>query len=56
MRFLRHFSSPVAQPTHRARLRDLHSFGLVSVFRSHSLLRLWGPLRGDPASDYDFEG
>ncbi len=40
----------------RPRLRDLHAFGLVSVYRRPSFFRLWEPLRGDPARDFDFQG
>jgi hypothetical protein len=34
---------------HRGTLRDLYTFGLVSVFRRSSVLRVWEPLRGTPA-------
>ena len=33
---------------HRGTLRDLYTFGLVSVFRRHSVLRVWEPLREAP--------
>ena len=32
----------------RSMLRDLHAFGFVSVFRQHSILRVWEPLRETP--------
>lgn len=35
----------------RSMLRDLHAFGLVRVFRQHSLFRLWEPLRESPRRD-----
>jgi len=34
---------------HRGTLRDLYTFGLVSVFRRHSVLRVWEPLREAPS-------
>ena len=33
----------------RATLRDLYTFGLVSVFRRDSVLRVWEPLRETPS-------
>lgn len=33
---------------HRTTLRDLYVSGLVSVFRRHSIFRLWEPLRETP--------
>lgn len=44
------------RPTHRTRLRDLHSFGIVNVYRRPSIFRLWEPLRGEPAGEHEFEG
>lgn len=32
-------------PNHRSTLHDLYVYGLVSVFRRHSILRVWEPLR-----------
>ena len=32
----------------RATLRDLYTSGLVSVFRRHSVFRVWEPLRETP--------
>ena len=34
--------------TRRGTLRDLYTAGLVSVFRRHSVLRVWEPLRETP--------
>ena len=42
MKFL--FSFP-RRSSRRSILRDLHAFGIVSVFRRHSILRIWEPLR-----------
>jgi hypothetical protein len=53
MKFLFRFSS---RPTHRARLRDLHAFGLVHVFRRPSLFRLWEPLREHPGGGDEYAG
>jgi hypothetical protein len=39
---------------HRSTLLDLHRFGVVQVFRRHSIFRLWEPLREHPISDHDF--
>ncbi len=53
MKFL--FRSP--QPSNRRLLlRDLHAFGIVSVFRRHSIFRLWEPLRENPRTGEDFGG
>ncbi|MES2694052.1 MAG: hypothetical protein V4773_11310 [Verrucomicrobiota bacterium] len=38
-----------SQLSHRGTLRDLYTFGLVSVFRRHSVLRVWEPLREAPS-------
>lgn len=40
--------SSVPQPDRRATLRDLYTSGLVSIFRRHSVLRVWEPLRETP--------
>jgi hypothetical protein len=45
MKLLRSF---VSRPNRRSVLRDLHAFGIVSVFRRHSILRIWEPLRESP--------
>lgn len=41
-------ASVAPAPNRRATLRDLYTFGLVSVFRRDSVLRLWEPLRETP--------
>ena len=40
----------------RSLLRDLHAFGIVSVFRRHSLFRVWEPLRETPRNGDEFVG
>ena len=45
-----------SRPNRRALLRDLHAFGLVSVFRRHSIFRLWEPLRETPRNLEDSVG
>jgi hypothetical protein len=32
----------------RSTLRDLYTHGLISIFRRHSILRVWEPLRETP--------
>ena len=44
------------QPNHRSLLRDLHAFGIVSVFRRHSIFRLWEPLREHSSRGDEFVG
>lgn len=39
---------PRRSANRRATLRDLYTFGLVSVFRRDSVLRVWEPLRETP--------
>ena len=46
MKRLRSF---VPRSNRRSVLRDLYAFGLVSVFRRHSIRRIWEPLRETPA-------
>ena len=45
MKLLLSFTS---RPNRRSVLRDLHAFGIVNVFRRHSILRIWEPLRETP--------
>jgi hypothetical protein len=40
--------------TRRSILRDLHAFGIVSVFRRPSLFRIWEPLREQPSRSEEF--
>jgi hypothetical protein len=47
MKFLFTFS---ARPNRRSILRDLHSFGIVNVFRRPSIFRVWEPLRETPCT------
>jgi hypothetical protein len=44
------------RPVRRSTLRDLHAFGVISVFRRHSIFRLWEPLREHPGHYDDFAG
>ncbi len=41
-----------SRPTRRGTLRDLYAFGLVSVFRRDSVLRVWEPLREAPSPQH----
>jgi hypothetical protein len=52
MRLLPHF---LARRDRRATLRELHYTGILSIYRSHSVLRLWEPLREHPSRQHDFE-
>jgi len=44
----RFFTFPSRPQRRRSMLRDLHAFGFVCVFRQHSILRVWEPLRETP--------
>lgn len=46
---MKRFLSSRSSLDHRGTLRDLYTFGLVSVFRRHSVLRVWEPLREAPS-------
>lgn len=50
---LKRFFPARTQLDHRGTLRDLYTFGLVSVFRRHSVLRVWEPLREAPSPAND---
>ncbi len=43
--FLQLFLKPAPRRTLRGTLRELHTSGTISVFRRHSFLNLWTPLR-----------
>ena len=45
---MKFFFRSLPRPNRRPLLRDLHAFGIVSVFRRHSIFRLWEPLRETP--------
>ncbi len=49
---LKRLFTPRPPAGRRATLRDLYAFGLVSVFRRHSVLRVWEPLRETPPPDH----
>ena len=42
------------QLNRRSTLRDLHTFGIVSVFRRPSIFRIWEPLRETPRNAEEF--
>jgi hypothetical protein len=46
---------PLRPANRRATLRDLYTFGLVSVFRRESVLRVWEPLRETPRRTQEVE-
>jgi hypothetical protein len=50
MKFLRRLSF---RPNRRVILRDLYAFGIVTVFRRPSILRVWEPLRETPCCSED---
>ena len=45
-----------SRPNRRSVLRDLYAFGILNVFRRHSIFRLWEPLREVPRSSDEFLG
>jgi hypothetical protein len=53
MKFLRFFRP---RKNHRATLLDLHAFGVINVFRRHSILRVWQPQREVFSRDETFAG
>jgi hypothetical protein len=57
MNFFRALTRPVSRRTvcHRSTLLELHRRGVVQIFRRHSLLRLWEPLREHPCTE-EFSG
>jgi len=40
------------RPNRRATLLDLHRFGIIRVFRRHSILRAWQPLRETTPTEF----
>jgi hypothetical protein len=50
------FLLPRSRPSRRSVLLDLHAFGVIHIFRRHSLLRLWEPLRETRRSPETFAG
>ena len=53
MKIFRRLRSPFNR---RSTLRDLHAFGIVSVFRRPSIFRIWEPLREQPRHSEDLAG
>ena len=45
-----------SRPNRRSVLRDLYAFGILNVFRRHSIFRIWEPLREVPRSSDEFLG
>ena len=54
--FLKLFLQPAPRRTLRFTLLELHSSGVIRVFRSHSLLRVWEPLRENVDAGENFAG
>jgi len=50
------FLKPAPRRTLRFTLRELHTAGTIRVFRRHSFLNLWAPLRENPAAGETFGG
>jgi hypothetical protein len=50
------FSTPAPRRPLRFTLLELHTSGVLRVFRRHSLFRLWAPLRESFDADESFVG
>ena len=48
------FAKPAPRRPLRFTLLALHTSGVIQVFRTHSLFRLWTPLRENFDADQDF--
>ena len=48
------FSKPAPRPPLRCTLLALHTSGVIQVFRTHSLFRIWAPLRENSVSGENF--
>jgi hypothetical protein len=48
------FTKPAPRRPLRFTLLALHTSGVIQVFRTHSLFRLWTPLRENFDADQDF--
>jgi hypothetical protein len=53
---IKSFFAPTLRSHRRVLLRDLHTFGIVSIFRRPSLLRVWEPLRENHDGHANFSG
>ncbi len=50
------FTKPAPRRPLRFSLLDLHSTGVIQVFRTHSLFRLWTPMRENFDAEQDLLG
>jgi hypothetical protein len=46
----------LSRPHRRSVLRDLYAFGILDVFRRHSIFRLWEPQRETARRSDEFIG
>jgi hypothetical protein len=53
MKLLTTFRPYRPRQNRRSTLCDLYAYGLISVFRRHSILRVWEPLRETPRRSKD---
>ena len=53
---MKFFRFSLLSQNRRTTLRDLHAFGILSVFRRPSLFRIWEPLRENPRDAEEFAG
>ena len=51
---LKFFTKPAPRRPLRFTLLALHTSGVIQVFRTHSLFRLWTPLRENFDAEQDF--
>jgi hypothetical protein len=51
---IKFFTKPAPRRPLRFTLLDLHTTGVIQVFRAHSFFRLWTPLRENFDTDQDF--
>lgn len=48
------FTKPAPAAPRRSSLLALHTSGVIQVYRTHSIFRLWEPLREHRGADADF--
>ena len=53
---MKFFCKPAPRRPLRFTLLELHTSGVIRVFRRHSLFRLWTPLRENLDTDESFVG
>lgn len=51
---MKFFTKPAPRRPLRFTLLDLHTTGVIQVFRTHSFFRLWTPLRENFDAEQDF--